>query len=71
MRRCPFTNCQEEIPAEMFACRRHWWKLKRVEMKRISKAYRDWQTGALSPVGLRRIQAEVVQAAEERMAARA
>jgi len=60
MRKCPFHNCGAEIPANLFACRRHWYSLSESERQRIWAAYRDWQDGRLGGEELREVQQQVL-----------
>jgi hypothetical protein len=64
MRECPFTGCGETIPAEMFACRRHWFRLTGRQRAEIYAIYGAWKTGRLDGDALLKRQLEIVAEAE-------
>jgi hypothetical protein len=65
MRHCPFDNCGKRIPAEMFACRSHWYALSQSQRNEIWTAWYAYQVDPLALVELRRRQnAVLVQAGQ-------
>ena len=59
-RMCPFAGCGREIPATMFACYTHWFRLSAAQRERVMIAYLSWQKGLLSGDGLRAEQQAVM-----------
>jgi hypothetical protein len=41
-RECPHPDCDRSIPAEMYACKQHWFSLPSGIRNRIWRAYRAW-----------------------------
>jgi hypothetical protein len=59
-RMCPFTGCDKSIPAEMFACRGHWFSLNADQKARVWKCYGEWKSGKIDGEELRRQQQVVL-----------
>lgn len=60
MRTCPFHNCGREIPADLFACGKHWYSLSAPDKERIHWAFREWKKGGVTTEELRAIQQTVL-----------
>lgn len=60
MRICPFDRCGQEIPAEMFACRMHWYSLSGTQKKEIYACCHEWQAGTITGTELRERQQAVL-----------
>lgn len=48
MHGCPHPTCDEQVPTEMFSCRRHWFSLPQGMRNRIWANYRSGDLDRIS-----------------------
>lgn len=60
MRHCPFIGCARRIPAHLFACAPHWFKLNGPQKAEIHAAYGCYKADEIGPDELRRRQQVVL-----------
>jgi len=60
MRQCPFAGCEAQLPDHLFACRPHWFSLRKADQLKIHAAYNDYLKDLIDLETLRSRQQEVL-----------
>ena len=65
--RCPGPGCEARVPAEMLACRRHWFQVSQPLRDEVWAAYRALLRAADDPVAAEERHDRAMAAAIEEM----
>lgn len=61
MRKCPFNDCNKQLPDAVFACRKHWFSLNVAERAAVYQCYNQYLYGTINIEELRAEQQMVLR----------